>query len=401
MDSSLRRLPGESELKWIYRIGELKDAGIIDMTWAELAEIFNKELREPDEEWTESSYRKKYNLMRQFHEEFDSQITNSAEAEELIELRRELEKEKVKIRDERNEYRRIIREEARKESYKEQFIRAISEAASEHALEYVPSVEDMPFMDHCTAVIMLSDLHCGIDIENSWNTYNEKVLRQRMGQYLAKITEIQHRHHCESAVVIISEVISGLIHTNLRIQNNMDLIDQFLTATGYITDFLVELSRMFETVSVYVAPGNHSRINAKKDQDLTHENMDNLIIPFLQAKLQNYDNIGFYANEIEQTIAVFPIYKWNCVAVHGDRDNFNNASANLSKFLDMRVHYCFCGHKHTNELHTDGDMKTIQCGCLSGSDEFALNNRLRNRPEQVVCIITEKSGLDCIYDIKF
>ena len=33
MSVSLSRLPGESELKYIYRIGLLKEQGLLDMTW--------------------------------------------------------------------------------------------------------------------------------------------------------------------------------------------------------------------------------------------------------------------------------------------------------------------------------------------------------------------------------
>ena len=50
-----------------------------------------------------------------------------AELEEIKRERRELEKEKVKVRDERNEYRRLIREQARRESFLDLVGRVISE----------------------------------------------------------------------------------------------------------------------------------------------------------------------------------------------------------------------------------------------------------------------------------
>lgn len=393
IDLNLR--PGETETNFINRLGSMKDSGLINMTWEELANIFNKVLRQPGEEYGESAYRKKYAAMKKYKNELgDSNV------EDLVELRRELEKEKVKFRDERNEYNRLIREEARRESFREQFIRAVEEASGRHALDYKPLSHPTVCSDN-DMIIALTDIHAGINIDNFCNNYNEDVLRKRLNHYLDRIFEIRDRHNSQDAYVVVSESISGLIHQTLRIQSNQDVIEQFLMVTDYICDFLLQLSARFANVNVYVAPGNHSRVVAKKDQSVVHENLDNLIIPFLRAKLQNFDNIHFYDNNVDPSIVVFPVRYINVAAVHGDRDSLDNVADNLSKLLRVKLDLILTGHRHTNRMITSSDVKVVQSGCLSGSDEYALNARLRNRPEQVVCIISETEGLDCIYDIKF
>lgn len=401
MSYSTARLPGESEMRYIYRIGSAKNDGLIDMTWTELADVFNKELRDDSSEYySESAYRKRFALMKQTREEFGNETTD-ASAEELVELRRELEKEKVKVRDERNEYRRLIREEARKESYRDQFIRSICDAAQEYSLEYHGKPSDTYVYDDNDLLISLSDLHAGIEVNNFWNTYNQDVLKERLNHYLDRIIEIQSRHCSRSAYVVCTECISGLIHPTLRIENNQDIIDQFLMVTNYISEFLAELSTHFESVYVYVAPGNHSRISANKELDLAHENMDNLVIPFLTAKLQNYQNIICNNNSIDQGVAVFRIRNMNVFAVHGDKDAPINVADNMQHMFGIKPDIILTGHRHTNALRTDYDVKVIQSGCLSGGDQYCVDKRLRNRPEQVVCVISESEGLDCIYDIKF
>ena len=395
----LKKKPSETELQYINRIGQLKTDGLLDMTWQELTHIFNKELREPGVEYTESAYRKKYASIRQFNNEFADTLKDVG-ADELRELRIELEKEKVKVRDERNEYRKLIRDEARKESYQEQFIRSIEETAGKHPLEYDKSKQK--YVDgEASMIIPLYDLHTGIEIKNFWNVYNSDILKDRFNHYLNRIFEIQKRHGCNNAYVCCSEILSGCIHPVLRIQNNQDVIEQFLMVVDYICDFLAELSYTFENVNVYVAPRNHSRINPKKDQNLEHENLDNLLLPFLTAKLQLFNNVHCYENDIEQTMAVFSVYDINVVAIHGDKDPFKHAADLINKFLKMNVGLIITGHKHTNQLTTSADVKCVQSGCLSGPDEFSLNNRMRNRPEQAVCVVTAREGLDCIYDIKF
>ena len=62
---------------------------------------------------------------------------------------------------------------------------------------------------------------------------------------------------------------------------------------SYLTEFLAELSYRFNEVNVYTVLSNHGRISPNKEESLTGENMDLLAIPFLSAKLQNFNNIKF------------------------------------------------------------------------------------------------------------
>lgn len=393
----LDRHNDETELMYIMRIGSYKESGLIDMTWKELANVFNKNLRDDGSEWTESAYRKKYQGMKRYE---SLPVNHADETEELKNLKRELEKEKVKVRDERNEYRRLIREEARKESYMDQIVSAIERSASKYCLEYKQPETDIAFKD-TSMIIPLSDLHTGIEYKNFWNEFNEDVLKKRLNHYLDRIFEIQARHGCSEAFVVISEVVSGIIHPTLRIESNMDLIDQFLTAMDYISDFISELSKRFKNISVYVVPGNHSRLNPKKDQDIAHENMDNLIIPFLSAKMQNFKTVYFGENTFDQSIAVFPVRKLVVAAAHGDKDTPQNVVEHIQTLVNVRPNICLLGHRHTNAMITDGNVKVVQTGCLCGIGDYEIGLRLRNKPEQTVLIINDEEGLDCLYDVKF
>lgn len=122
----IKKTPDETALAYIWRVGCAKDSGLIDSTWSELAKILNEEL---EENITESAYRKKYAIMKKAHDEiFSKFVHNELDSEKhLIELRHELEKERVKVRDERNELRRMLREKAREESFAEQINRIIAE----------------------------------------------------------------------------------------------------------------------------------------------------------------------------------------------------------------------------------------------------------------------------------
>ena len=399
MSFSTTRFPGESELKYIIRLGDAKESGLLDMTWSELADILNKELRDPSEYWTESAYRKKYSLLKQFRNEFNCNVDNGT-AEELIEIRRELEKEKVKVRDERNEYRRLLREEARKESFLEQIQRTISESTNKIPLTYTPKQHDNP-KSESALLIPLYDIHGGIVTKNWWNEYNEDILKERLDKYLDKIFEIKERHIANGAYVVISEAISGLIHNALRLEANQDVIDQFLMVMEHICYFIEQLRTQFNYVSVFVAPGNHSRLNPNKNEEVSHENLDNLIIPFLKGKFQNDDCVHLEENRYHHGTAIFRIGARLIMAVHGDKDPFATLGETMQRMFGDKPSIVLTGHKHTNRYDTQSGIKVVQTGCLSGMDTYAADNRLLGVAEQTVCVVTNKDGLDCIYDIKF
>ena len=397
----VKRQPNENEQQYLWRLGNAKDSGILDMDWNGICSLMNSEFADPDKPFGEAAWRKPYQMAKKF---FDSGVFNElSEDKQLKKLqlqKQELQKETIKIREERNEVRRVIREEARKESYKDQVIRSISEYKST-PLSYdkerkftgmIKSDNDL--------IISLTDIHTGIEADNYFNKFDQIVLKDRLNHYLDKIFEVQVRHGSENVFVILSELVSGIIHNELRIENNQNLIEQFLTVTDYISQFLAELSYHFEQVNVYICPGNHSRISPKKEDSLKGENIDHLAIPFLEAKLQNYENVKFNRNEIEESIAMFSVRGNKIFSSHGDKDDPATVVQKFTLMFSIRPDIVYLGHRHTNAMSTVYNVKVVQSGCLSGVDNFCLDKRLMNYPEQTISVITE-DGLDCLYDVKF
>lgn len=396
-----KRLPTENEEQYTWRLGQAKDSGLLNLDWDEIADLINKEFRTNDVEYKEAAYRKPYAGAKRYYEAgVFNKLSEDKYFKELQLQKQSLEKEQVRVRDERTELRRLIREEARKESYKEQILRSISEYqckplsydTSKHFSGILKTDNDL--------IISCTDIHAGIEIDNYFNKFNEDILQDRFNQYLDKIFEIQLRHGSEDAFVVLSELVSGIIHNELRIENNQNLIEQFLTVTNYLSQFLSEISYRFNTVNVYICPGNHSRISPKKEDSLKGENIDHLAIPYLEAKLQNFKNIKFHRNEIEESIALFNVRNNVVMASHGDKDTPSNVVQKFTLLFGICPALVYLGHRHTNGLTTIYNTKVIESGCMSGPDNYALDLRLNGNPSQTISVIT-KDGLDCLYDVKF
>jgi len=390
-----KRFENESDEELIYRItGEKEQIG----SWQDVADILNELL---GTEYTESKFRKQRQAFDKMLAANQSKfVSNDSQLQELVAQRQELEKEKVKLRDERNELLRVIREEARKESYKDQVLRSIEEYQNKQ-LDYDENKRFTGILKTDNdLIISCTDIHAGIEINSHFNKYNTDILRDRFNQYLDKIFEVQLRHGSENAHVILSELVSGIIHNTLRIENNQNLIEQFLTVTDYLSQFLSEMSYHFNEVNVYICPGNHSRISAKKEDSLKGENIDHLALPYLKAKLQNFRNIVFNENDIEESIAIFKVRDNLIMSSHGDKDSPSNVVQKFTLLFGVKPAIVYLGHRHTNGLTTVYDTKVIESGCLSGTDNYALDLRVRNKPEQTISVITT-NGLDCLYDVKF
>lgn len=383
-----KRFDGETDDALILRICRDKD---IIGSWEDVCEILNSLL---GANYRSNTYRNRFQNYDKFRQA-DLGTTESSLLEEIKEQRKELEKERIKFRDERNEYNRIIREEARKESYIDMVKRMLSDYAPK-SLNYTtpPSYKSDTDM-----VLVVSDLHCGIEINHYLNHFNSNILADRFVTCISKVIEIQNRHQSENITVLISEVISGLIHENLRCENNENIIEQFLTVTQYLSDLLTEFSKHFNNVEVLVMPGNHSRVTPKKESSLKGENVDNLLVPYLSAVLQNISNIHFHKNNIDESIAMFSVRNNTIYAVHGDKDTTNNVVQNLTMQYGICPKLIYMGHHHKNSMETVYNTKVISAGCWSGVDNYAIDNRYNTRPETVLSVI-DKNGLVCNYDIK-
>ena len=104
-------------------------------------------------------------------------------------------------------------------------------------------------------------------------------------------------------------------------------------------------------------------------------------------------------------VSVYPV--WKLTIIQGDPGDGKttlvlNIAAKLSKGegLDSEMKLS----EPMNVIYQsaeDGLADTVKPRLeLAGADSYCMDNRLRNRPEQIVSVITE-NGLDCIYDVKF
>lgn len=365
-----------------------------DYDWSELKDKYNVQCN--SDTIRKSSSTIFGGKIRSEYEKYKSGQNNENSSTSELDVKiQNMRKEKIKLSDARVEYNRLIRQEARKESYADMVKRIICENVE--PIEIIP--HHTMFNSSTDLLVHLTDIHTGVEIHNWKNDFNEDILKKRIEKFTSDILNIREQHDSENCYIVIGEILSGIIHNNLRLQNNMDLMEQFKYVSELISAMLSRMSNYFNHIYVYTTPGNHSRISPKKEESLDGENMDILLPFYLKARMQNAKNITICDNTIESEIAIFNIRGNNIFAAHGHKDTPSSVVQNFTMMFGIKPDLVLLGHRHTNGLTTVYDSKVIESGCCSGSDDYAVSIRKVNKPEQTVSVIGE-NGLICLYDIQ-
>lgn len=365
-----------------------------DYDWSELKDKYNVKCN--SDTIRKSSSTIFGGKMRSEYEKYKNGLNKNVSDDSELDVKiQELRREKIKLSDARVEYNKLIRQEARKESYADMVKRIICENVEPMNIP----VHYMLFNGSTDLLVHLTDIHTGIEIHNWKNDFDSDILKQRIEKFTSDILDIRGMHQSENCYLVIGEILSGIIHNNLRLQNNMDLMEQFKYVSELISAMLSRMANHFNHIYVHTTPGNHSRISPKKEDALDGENMDVLLPFYLKARMQNFENITICNNNIEPEIAMFNIRGNNVFAAHGHKDSPSNVVQNFTMMFGIKPDIVLLGHRHTNSMETVYDTKVIQSGCVSGSDNYSTSIRKVNKPEQTVSVIGN-NGLICLYDIQ-
>ena len=393
-----KKLPDETEEQFLWRIGQLVDSGQIE-NWASINDIVNTELGIEEEKWRdESSFRKRYQAAKKFYEGCFSKMQSETYHNQVIEMNRELARNKIKFRDERNAWNRQNYADARAD----ETLNLLEETMSELGRINF-KIHDIPIVNGDQEMIIgLSDLHIGQCFSSMFGEYNSDIAQKRLEQYLNKIKVAALLHNVKKAHVIsLGDQISGSIHKSIAITNKENVIEQIKKATELISSFCYELTKIFEVVHFYSVSGNHSRID-RKDDALHAERLDDTIAWAVSLSLNHIDNFYYMSHRnLDTGIVDMDVCGKSYIGIHGDNDAMTKQGvSNLVMMLGWIPEGIFRGHMHYPALNEMNGVKVIQSGSLAGSgDDHTIEYRLIGKPSQTFCVCNEK-GIDCIYNVE-
>ena len=392
-----KKLENETEEQYLWKIGRLVDSGKVD-SWASINDIVNKELGIDEERWRdESSFRKRYQAAKKFYEGCFSKMESDKYAQEVTEMKRELERAKIKFRDERNAWSKQNYIDARVE---EKLDLLEKELLSQGKINF-DIHENVNITSDNDILIILSDFHIGQCFYSVWGMYNSDIAKQRLNQLLSEVIAIQKIHNSENCFVSLQgDMLSGNIHKTIQVTNRENVIEQIKIASELISSFCYELSKVFSKVFMSSVVGNHSRMD-RKDDALHDERLDDIISWGVEMSLKHIDNFYILKTNLDSGISTMDIRNKIYVNVHGDYDRYTNAGvSNLCMHLGFIPYAITYGHLHTCAVDEANGVKMIRGGSLAGSgDDYTIEKRLSGKPSQMVCVCNNK-GVVCYYPIE-
>lgn len=331
-------------------------------------------------------------------EEEETHIISDDEYLDKLKLREaEIDKKRIKLADEYAYINRLKREVARTETIGEYAQLAAKMLAEQLPLIEVEQAEEKTG-EH-KGILCLSDWHYGLVCNNLLNKYDTEIAASRIKKLTEEvIKDIKFFNLDELYIANLGDMISGIIHTTIRLENRIDVITQVIEVSELLSELINEISKNVK-VKYFSVIDNHGRVFAQKNDNLDIENFNRMIDFYIRSRFENNPNVEIYLNTIDEGIMEFGVYQWGIVGVHGHDDNSSTAIQNLTNMLHADYSLCIMGHRHSPELKEDFNKLTITNGCLCGADEYAKKIRKSSRPSQNLIIVSENNVCEYLHTI--
>lgn len=383
------RLPGESFDDFFVRICENKN--VLGLTFDQVADIMNAE---SGKTLGESAWRKKWKNFANGMNYAKKHMYNDL----LLEQSRELEKQRIRLSEERTALKSIVRSEARKDAFMDEIKKGFS------SVDPLPYVQTHPVDNtgNGTLVVIASDWHIGMRFDTIYGSYNSDIAYVRIMEYAEEVKRAALMYHAKNCIVAFAgDIISGAIHSTIRCENREQVVKQIKLASEYAAAFVAAIAGSFEHVDIRSIGGNHSRIS-EKDDAMLGEMLDDIVPFYVKARLADCTNVHVYDRKFETGFEPFYIDTLHTVLVHGDYDVMNESGvAKLERLTQGVVDVLIGAHMHENMFKNMSKVHILQGGTLSGSgDEYTFKKRLTCDPSQLMAYF-ENSKLKAVMPVYF
>lgn len=399
----LKKRDGENERQYIWRIGQMVDKGEVS-SWKEIVPIINSEWRTDESEYRdESAYRKPYQYAKGFYEDVFSGFEKDQYMNELEEQKIALQKERMRLSDQRREFNKLVRKEARTEHLYD----VIRETAAKMNKEKPMELQEFSevFDSGKEAILCLADWHYGMVTDNIWNKYNPEICRQRVAELITRTKAYLNLNDVQTLrIVLLGDSAHGGIHSTCRVASEENVVEQLMHVAELIAELINELSSCVEDVYIYSTYGNHMRTIQNKADSTHSDNMEKILPWWLAERFANRIDIHLVEADYKEFIW-FKAAGYNVCCTHGDLDNFKDIGVTLntifSKQFGETIDYTFSADKHHLEELDRYGIESVLIPSLCGTDDYANEHRLYSSAGQMLFIFDSQHGREATYNIKF
>lgn len=370
------RKPEENNNQFIWRLGNAKDTGIVDITWTDLAKYLNKGIYGDNEEdyLGESAYRKRFQMAKSMYEDVFSKMESNEYSEDLSAKTRELSKERMKLQTEKLEYNRWLRQEARDELILEKIIGAVKSLPSVEIPKYIE-----PKHDNINNLLIFGDEHYGTEFRilglngEILNEYSPEIFTERMNNLLDQTIETVIKENISTLHIFsMGDFSDGILRVSQLMKLRWGIVDGTLMYEEFIANWLKKLSE-FVRIKYQETAGNHTELRMLGQQKgvFEDENIEKFLARFIQIRLADNPNFEFIENPTGYNFANLSGY--NVLGIHGEVKSLPNTLRNFTDIYNTPIDYLIAGHLHHNKMEEIGvNKEVLNMGSIIGFDPYSL-----------------------------
>lgn len=298
---------------------------------------------------------------------------------------------KTQVRDVYNAYRRTLRDEARIEDLKSTILEAANMQKSLCKINKV-EIKDQK----SEGILLLGDWHIGQETDNFYNKYNKEIAKARISKVVAETIHYCKLHKVHTLHVInLGDLIEGIINTNARIEQEMDVCSEIMYASEFMAEALNLLQEAAPVITYRSCTDNHSRAVADKHQNIAKENFNKIVDWYVEERLKDTD-IKFPKDNLDPGLGRFALKNGMKVAFfHGHEGSAKSATLQeLAGATREWTDIACCGHWHNPAEHVYQNMRLFINNSLCGTGPYALSKRYFTEPSQKLIIIQNKNFLN-------
>lgn len=386
----IERLDGECLEQYLYRLGEYKSSGLLDMTWDDIAGKLNEQF---GLERSSDVCRKEYNIAKRYAEQVFRHGTSNTVGAEVL---------KMQAQTKNLETNRWLREYSRDQ--------LILETITESIQKLTPI--EFPKQIQCergnrVGMLCMGDAHFGTEFTiyglagEVLNKYNEDVFTDRMHRLLAEtIRIVQENQLSDLYVNDLGDFADGVLRVSQLAHLQYGVVESTVRYAEFLANWLNALS---EHVRIHfgMVNGNHTelRMLGQPKSTFKDENMGIVVRAFIKERLKDNPNFEFIENK---TGYIFQkIYGYTILCIHGDEVRGNNSVKDFSNTYGVRINYLIVGHNHHSRLEEVGmDVESIGVPSIIGIDNYSMSLNAVSNPGATLLLLEEGKGKTVQYTIK-
>ena len=404
---NLKKEDNENTNEYIWRMCDYKDKGLLDLNWEQVGELINKELFGSDEELyrTSSAYRKPYQYAKDFYDDVFKKRMYSYDNEtikKMDDLKRDIQKERIKLNTTRVEYNKWLRENARDELIVEEICKSISNLSPLEKPAYIQNKYSTK--EYC---LVFGDEHYGTEFEltdllgNIINSYSPEIFEKRMWDLFYQVIDIIKKEDINTLnVYSMGDFSDGCLRVSQLMKLRYGVIDGTIKYANFISNWLNELTK-YVRIRFQMTDGNHTelRMLGQPKGTFVEDNMGKIVKEFIKIRLEDNDNFTFIENP---TGYIYDNLAGNIIlGIHGETRSLEKTLKDLSSIYNTQIKYLFAGHLHHSKLEEIGvNSEVINIPSIIGIDPYALSLNKASNASAKLFIFEEGKGRTCEYTFK-